>query len=133
MPRWLNLELVDSSGEPLAERDYELAFDGGAPEAGKLDGSGRLSREAPDGAARATLVVAHRRLVLSLAGLPDAQTVEGVQERLNRLNYFVGNVDGVLGHFTAGALRRFQEAHDLDVTGELNPSTIEALRREAGR
>ena len=132
MPRWLNLELVDSSGEPLAGRDYELAFDDGDAEAGKLDGSGRLSHEAPDGAQRATLMVAHRRLVLTLSGLPDAGTVEGVQERLNRLNYFVGNVDGVLGRFTAGALRRFQATHDLDVTGELNPATIEALRREAG-
>ena len=130
--RWLNLELVDSTGAALAGRDYSIAFDGQPATAGKLDADGRLHEQVPDGAARAALIVAYRRFELVLAALPDASTVAGAQERLNHLNFFTGDVDGLLGPFTEGALRRFQRAHGLPDTGELDPRTVEMLEKRHG-
>jgi putative peptidoglycan binding protein len=130
--RWLNLELIDSTGAALAGRDYTIAFDGQPAHAGTLDADGRLHVQVPDGAARAALVIAYRRFELVLAALPDAATVAGAQERLNHLNYFAGDVDGQLGPFTAGALRRFQRAHGLAETGELDPPTVAALQERHG-
>jgi hypothetical protein len=130
--RWLNLELLDSSGEPLARRRYAIEFGGHSEQRGELDDEGRLSLPVPNGSGRASLVVAHRRLDLALVGLPEADTVEGAQERLNQLNFFVGNVDGALGRFTAEALRRFQRAYGLAPTGELDPDAVDHLQREHG-
>lgn len=130
--RWLNLELVDSTGEPLGGRGYALAFDDAPATTGVLDAAGRLHAEVPDGARRAVLRVAERRFELVLAGLPAASTVEGAQERLNHLNFFAGDIDGRLGPFTAGALRRFQRAHGLADTGELDPHTVALLLERHG-
>lgn len=131
MPRWLNLELRDSSGVVLAGRRYVIEL-GDERREGTLDADGRVSIEVPEGHVRAGLVVAYRRLELRFDDFPDASTVEGAQERLNHLNFFVGNVDGQHGTFTAGALRRFQRAHGLPETGELDPDTIDRLREEHG-
>lgn len=130
--RWLNLELIDSTGAALAGRSWSIAFDGQPAHTGTLDDAGRLHVRVPQGAARAALVVAHRRFELVLAALPDAATIAGAQERLNQLNYFAGDVDGRLGPFTAGALRRFQRAHGIAPTGELDPRTVAALQERHG-
>ncbi len=129
---WLNLELLDSTGRALAGRAYSIAFDDGAPSAGALDEGGRLHVQVPAGARRAALIVAYRRFELVLSGLHAATSVKGAQERLNHLNFFAGDVDGELGPFTAGALRRFQVAHGLPATGELDPSTVVALQQRHG-
>ncbi|MCB9540514.1 MAG: peptidoglycan-binding protein [Myxococcales bacterium] len=125
--RWLHLELVDSSSAPLAGRPYVLTLPDGAQQTGWLDAAGRLRAQVPADAAQVSLVVAHRRLDLTLGDLPPADTIGGAQERLNQLNYFTGNVDGELGPYTAGALRRFQRDHGLSETGELDPPTVDAL------
>ncbi len=131
-PSWLNLELVDSSGDPLAGRRYTLRFDGGPLLEGTLDEGGRLAQEIPDDASRAELVVAERKLRLALGELPDAATIKGAQERLNHLNFFVGKVDGELGSFTAVALKRFQIEQGIEPTGELDPDTVSSLQRAHG-
>jgi peptidoglycan hydrolase-like protein with peptidoglycan-binding domain len=77
-------------------------------------------------------VVAYRRFELVLDAMPAAATVRGAQERLNHLNFFSGDVDGELGPFTAGALRRFQLAHGLPDTGELDPQTVAVLLEQHG-
>lgn len=129
---WLNLELIDSSGDPLAGRRYTLSFDDGPPSSGTLDGAGRLALPVPTAATCAELVIAERTLRLKLGALAEPRTIEGAQERLNQLNFFVGNVDGELGDFTAAAIKRFQEAQGLEPTGELNPDTVQALQQEHG-
>jgi murein L,D-transpeptidase YcbB/YkuD len=130
--RWLNLELRDSVGEPLADYGYALTLPDGTRREGTLDPQGRLHERVPDGVERLQLHVAERSLELDVVGLPAADTVQGVQERLNHLNYFVGKVDGELGRFTATALQRFQRDHGLPATGELDQATAARLRGEHG-
>ncbi len=128
---WLNLELHDSSGNPLSGRRYALEF-GTQTLEGPLDPQGRLSVEIPDGVSRASLILAYRRFDLDLGPLPAADSVKGVQERLNQLNFFVGKVDGDLGSFTERGLRRFQESTDLESTGRIDADTLARLAREHG-
>lgn len=67
---------------------------------------------------------------LALAALAVARaddTVAAVQSRLAKLGYYAGEVDGQWGSQTAAAVRRFQVAKELRVTGELNAATLNAL------
>lgn len=130
--RWLNLELRDSTGAPLSDRAYALTLPDGTRREGTLDADGCLHEPVSGDAGPLWLEVAERRIALDVAGLPAHDSIEGVQERLNHLNYFVGNVDGDLGRFTKTAVERFQRDHGLTATGELDAATCARLRGEHG-
>lgn len=55
------------------------------------------------------------------------EALKAVQTKLARMGYYDGTVDGAWGSQTAAAVRRFQLAKNLRVTGELNPETLAAL------
>lgn len=130
--RWLNLELRDSTGAPLAGRPYALTLADGSSREGTLDQDGCLSERLPHDCDRVTLQVAHRRIELELGELPPCDSILGAQERLNHLHYAIGEPDGVMGEATIAALRRFQRDHGLAETGVLDAMTIERLREEHG-
>ena len=54
-------------------------------------------------------------------------TVSAVQSGLAKLGYYRGAIDGVEGDETQAALARYQEDHDLSVTGTLTPATLQSL------
>lgn len=54
--------------------------------------------------------------------------VRQAQERLHQAGLDPGPADGVLGQRTAAALRQYQAAHGLPVTGELDEATWKVLR-----
>jgi hypothetical protein len=131
-PRWLNLELCDSTGAPLSGRPYALTLANGTRRTGALDHAGCLCEAIPPGCERVVLFVAQREFELELGGIPACDSLLGAQERLNHLNYFIGTPDGELGPRTDAALRRFQRDHGLAPTGRLDPATIERLLAEHG-
>ena len=57
---------------------------------------------------------------------PDA-TISAVQSELAKLGYYRGAVDGVVGDETQAALARYQQDHDLSVTGTLTTATLQSL------
>lgn len=57
--------------------------------------------------------------------------VESVQASLAQEGYNV-SVDGVWGPQSAEALRQFQQANNLDATGQINAQTLAALNVDAG-
>ena len=78
----------------------------------------------------------------ALSGLPaEAQTpaplayvqplptpsVLSVQERLRQAGAYTGRVDGIWGADSQAALERFQQSHQLQVTGQLNQATAATL------
>ena len=65
--------------------------------------------------------------LVALAVARADDTVAAVQSRLAKLGYYAGAVDGQWGSQTAAAVRRFQVAKELRVTGELNAATLNAL------
>lgn len=54
--------------------------------------------------------------------------IRQVQERLQKLGYYEGAIDGIYGPKTAEAMREYQRAQGLSVTGRLNQETAQALQ-----
>jgi hypothetical protein len=63
-------------------------------------------------------------------GVPPGDDVRYVQEILQILGYYRGDIDGYYGPLTEQAVRQFQEANGLAVDGIVGPNTYEALQRQ---
>ncbi|MFV0338320.1 MAG: peptidoglycan-binding domain-containing protein [Chthoniobacterales bacterium] len=61
------------------------------------------------------------------AGDVEPEMLRLAQQELKTQGYYAGPIDGVSGSQTAAAVRRFQLAKDLKVTGKLNRQTLLAL------
>lgn len=68
-----------------------------------------------------------------MAQTGQAMPVRVAQMDLNMLGYNVGHPDGAMGPHTRAELRKFQAASHLQATGELDVSTIAALRTQTAR
>jgi N-acetylmuramoyl-L-alanine amidase len=64
---------------------------------------------------------------LQLGGLDPADTWSGAQARLSALGYYYGDVNGTTDDATVGALAWFQQDSSIDITGELDDNTQQAL------
>ena len=53
--------------------------------------------------------------------------VSAIQSKLEQLGYYHGGIDGVLGDETEAAIARYQEDHDLSVTGTVTAAVLHAL------
>ena len=60
------------------------------------------------------------------------ETVKRAQEALNLAGFEVGTPDGIAGSRTVGALRKFQAAKSIPVTGQVDASTLVALGLAGG-
>jgi peptidoglycan hydrolase-like protein with peptidoglycan-binding domain len=56
-----------------------------------------------------------------------APVVQNVQDRLRQAGVYSGRIDGIWGADSQSALERFQQAHQLQVTGQLNQATAATL------
>ena len=64
---------------------------------------------------------------LELDTLIAADSIEGLQSRLNNLGYKAGPVDGIIGKQTKAAIRNFQQTHNLTVDGQAGPQMAKKL------
>lgn len=62
-----------------------------------------------------------------IATSPADELTRAVQKKLAAAGYYKGVVDGDAGSMTHAAIRRFQLAEKLKVTGEINHQTLERL------
>ncbi len=53
--------------------------------------------------------------------------LRAVQDRLHQMGAYQGAVDGNWGPDSEGALQQFQQTHNLQVTGQMNPGTAAVL------
>jgi len=53
--------------------------------------------------------------------------VSSLQSKLANLGYYKGTIEGVLGNQTEAAIARYQEDHDLSVTGTVTAAVLHAL------
>lgn len=60
-----------------------------------------------------------------------AMSLQDVQARLRQLGAYTGQIDGTMGPRTISALRRFQQAHGLAVTGEPDADTVRLLAQHS--
>lgn len=56
------------------------------------------------------------------------KTVSWAQARLTELNYAAGGADGIVGPLTRSAIRDFQDANNLVITGKLDQATVALLQ-----
>ncbi|MFO1447850.1 MAG: phospholipase D-like domain-containing protein [Opitutaceae bacterium] len=148
----LRLRLRDETGQPYDRRPVRLAFDTGQAVDAKTGAQGEveiLVAPSESGAEidEVKMIVLSRdqrptgaELALQLGHLERADTVSGVQARLNNLGLFAGRAvsakidatDACLGR----ALARFQTRWYLEPTGRLDKETQQALEEahdESGR
>ena len=64
---------------------------------------------------------------LAARGTPD--DIGKVQVALKGLGYYNGNIDGILGPQTAGAVRQFQKDNDLKVDGDPGVKTVPKINQ----
>ena len=69
------------------------------------------------------------RLLYQTRPMQRGDDVRELQQRLNRLGFDSGQVDGILGPDTRAAIVDFQANVGLDADGTAGPETIDALRR----
>jgi peptidoglycan hydrolase-like protein with peptidoglycan-binding domain len=62
----------------------------------------------------------------------DSATIRQVQQTLHSRGFQAGPVDGLMGPATQRAIRSFQRAENLEVTGQLNSRTLVALGLQEG-
>jgi peptidoglycan hydrolase-like protein with peptidoglycan-binding domain len=59
--------------------------------------------------------------------------LRAVQDSLRRAGIYGGAADGVWGQDSQAALQQFQQTHGLQVTGQMNPATTQALGLDPAR
>jgi hypothetical protein len=131
-----NLRLLDAQGNPRAGIPYTLVIDGKTTK-GTIPDDGNLSEIIKANAKKA-------KLTLSVPGFdPEVYDFQlgymnstddngGVQGRLKNLGYYLGAINGSLDDDTIDAIRRFQEANGIPVTGQLDAATQSALGQRHG-
>lgn len=131
VPAKLLLRLLDDDDSPRANLDYVLVVDGKEFK-GKTDGNGALSLSILPGAKTGLLTLTSEGeeevYELSLGHLDPIEEVSGVQSRLHGLGYYEGEVDGVTGPETEQALKDFQAAYEMEITGKLDDSLRNKLK-----
>jgi N-acetylmuramoyl-L-alanine amidase len=127
VPSMLRIRLLNEDGPRRSER-YILVIDG-KTYSGSTDPEGWLKHPVRPEARSGTLLVGDDQdeYTLELGHLDPIEEISGVQARLNNLDFNCGPVDGVLGPSTAAAIRRFQRAYKLPITGKSDDATTRKL------
>jgi hypothetical protein len=60
-------------------------------------------------------------------GMAPDEAIANVQSELQRLGYYSGPIDGVLGEQTRAAIERYQADENLPITGAIDESIVQAL------
>jgi len=134
----IRLRIRNRDGEPLAQSPYRLTVETRPkPFEGTTDGDGKLKEVIPVDAPWATLEIDGQQFRLRLKGLAalpadEDDPANGVSDRLDNLGYQAVAADDSDNAALRTALAIFQGDAGIDVTGELDPSTRDALKKEYG-
>ena len=79
------------------------------------------------------LILLLAAVAMAVPELHADELIRAAQRKLAAMGYYKGTVDGTAGSMTAAAIRRFQLAQKLRVTGELTPETVKALGLRAAK
>ncbi len=128
IPAHFQLQLYDF-GEPRANQDYTLVVDDVHTIEGTTDEQGVLNTPLPAGARAGLLTIGEDAYEVELAfgELDPGDEISGSQQRLCNLGYDCGAADGKLGERTQAALRSFQKAQGLELSGQLDTATRDRL------
>src|SRR5258705_2180009 len=127
-PCKLKVQLM-KAGKPRKNEKYVLNIDG-TPINGSTDGEGIFEHFIPGDALVAQLILRSGQEVipLRLGDLDPCDQPSGLQQRLNNLGFECGSEDGEIGDDTKEAIKKFQAAYELKVTGEADDVTKNKLK-----
>lgn len=131
-PERFQLQMM-RNGQPRAGIPYLLDIPGAKPRQGTTDGDGWIRASIPPNAKKGTLTLRDEQdevYELLLGHLDPKDDLAGVQKRLMNLGYFTGEPDGKTSPETEQALRTYQGANGLSVTGKADEDTIKALKND---
>ena len=95
---------------------------------GKMDREFRVKVREISEAVLNDLVPLLSDLAAKMAGQEQMDDTE-LQSRLKQLGHYQGEIDGKVGPQTIKAIREFQQAYKLRVTGYKDPETIQTLKK----
>lgn len=131
IPEELRIVLKDIEDQPRANVSYRITVEGSEHE-GVTGDDGLIVIPISPVDAEGTLELLEDGEVveeyeLELGNLDPPENPAGVQERLTNLGLYDGPVDGEMSSLTELAITKFQQQHDLEVTGQLDDATLQAL------
>lgn len=130
-PSVFRLRLRQPDQSPIAEAEFLLEA-GEYRAHGKTDADGMLEVSLPAGTKEVVLRVGNVAETLAIGALEPAHWPIGLQARLANLGYSPGPVDGAVSTRTCAAIKAFQLAEGLTVTGYADPDTVSKLKTVYG-
>ena len=131
----VRLRLLDVKRQPRPNLPYTATVDANIFD-GQTDGDGYLTLTVAANARQLTLQVTEdsktEEYTLPLGSIDPIDELTGYQQRLINLGYSCGSELGTLGDLTTAAIRAFQEEKQLDITGEFDDATRQALEEMHG-
>jgi N-acetylmuramoyl-L-alanine amidase len=128
----VRVALSGSGGRPLANARYWL--DGATEPSGTTDGGGIATIEVEPTKTSVSVRVdgCSDVYLLRIGHIEPADSEAGVRQRLLNLSYLPEDSEHVTRERVGEALRRFQQRHGLELTGQPDGATVQALVREHG-
>jgi type VI secretion system secreted protein VgrG len=122
------------NGKPAAGVSYKLTLDGVTDISGTTTGDGLVEQKVPATVSTVQLVLldTNETRTFAIAAIEPPDTTLGAQQRLTRLGYYHGALDGTTGMLFVHALQAFQSAQGLDASGALDSGTQGALKKAYG-
>jgi N-acetylmuramoyl-L-alanine amidase len=118
--------LLDSRFQPMPDVTCELNVAGPAP-ATSTDAQGTVSKSIPKTAKSGKLVVGERILPVQVGHLDPGAEISGAQARLNALGYDAGDSNDASNPQFRSAIEEFQCDLGMEVSGELDATTVTRL------
>jgi len=135
IPEEFKIVLEDEEGKPRKELPYVVEFPGNdAPIEGTTAADGMIKFPLHPHVRSATLRLGEDKLEvheIRFGAVDSVETLRGVQHRLRNLGYYCEET-GEHDFLTEDALLAFQSDQKLDVTGEIDDKTRDALRERYG-
>lgn len=130
------LRVLDKDGQPRVGVPYALSVDG-KKKSGEIPDDGKISETIPPHAKKAKLTLTpadspKEDYEWDLGFMTPFEDPGGVQGRLKNLGYYIGAITGSIDDATAEAIRKFQLAEGLPVTGQADSDTTAALAQRHG-
>jgi hypothetical protein len=127
VPARLNFRMKDALGEARAGLRYTLTVDG-QRFTGTTGDDGLISQVISPRAKKAELKLDNgEEYRFDLGHMNPMDYTSGVQARLKNLGYYRGDIDGSMSDALREAIRRFQGDRNLEVTGEPDAATRDAM------
>jgi len=121
VPAKFHIRLLNDDDSPRANLNYVLEIDG-QEFTGTTDGNGAISISIPPKAKNGKLVLTDEdeEYDLYLGQLDPIDKNSGVQARLRGLGYYNGETSQAVNPETEQAVKDFQEAYNLEPTGQID-------------